>query len=167
MLQKPLIAVAVLLVLAIAACFPLARGGYFGAVTVIQVDGGARTTGMIRRHLLGPSTREGLWTFERGGRLALEQNYVGGRRWGFEVAYYPAGNPQSLIEYRDDVRDGAFVLFDSMGRVTQQGRYDNGNIAEGSVVNTPHSEPLTEAQKRLGEENAAAMGVIIHSGGQR
>ncbi len=161
MMQKIFIAVFVLLVVAGAVSVPLARAGYFGAVTVVEAAPATRTTGMIRRHLFGASTREGLWTFERGGRLTLEQNFIGGKKWGFEVAYYPAGNPQSMIEYRDDVRDGSFVMFDSSGRVMQQGNYESGKLIEGSVVNTAHPEPMTESQKRLAAENAAAMGALL------
>ncbi|WMX13293.1 MULTISPECIES: energy transducer TonB [unclassified Aureispira] len=77
--------------------------------------------------------KEGIWKFYSYGKLYSEGIYTKGEKQGLWKYYYQNGKVESELYWKDDLREGAFVEYDTLGMVVNEGMYKADSIIQQTL----------------------------------
>jgi len=78
--------------------------------------------------------REGTWKYYSAGKLRSEGKYVNGKVEGLWKHYYKNGKIERKVNWENDLREGDFVEYDSLGTVIKEGVYQADTILEQTRI---------------------------------
>ncbi len=114
--------------------------------------------GMKKYNFGGEEMMVGRWlAFRRDGSIISESFYEKGVLQGIQIFYFPAGNIQYIISWRNGVRDGPFLEMDGAGEFVQSGTYEKGVLVPKSIVHPPVAESRTAYQEDIATKNDMAI----------
>lgn len=84
------------------------------------------------------SHSEGLWKFyhRKSGKIISKGNFASNKKHGIWELYDSEGRLQEILNYKNDIRDGKFIQYDSLEMVSNEGIYKADTIYQQTKIDT-------------------------------